>query len=472
MAHGRNKDDETPMPQTANCPRMASALLPARSTRVTIRLRAARLASATLVAALGATGLTAACGGGQSEARTTGKFKVWALRDAQNEPVVANGIKSFNSASDIDAELVTYVNDAYKQKLTDAIGTADGPDVFFNWGGGNLARFVRSGQVADLTEALKANVTASSAFLPSVLDVGKVNGRQYGLPMNGIQPVVLFYNKRVFSDAGLAPPKTFDDLLSLVEAFKRRQITPIGLAGSQSWTELMYLEYLVDRIGGPEKFAAIASGAPGAWRDPALAQALRMCQDLAKRGAFGSSFASGNYDNTSISKLLAEGSTAMMLMGSWEYATQASNNPLFVKRGDLGWVSFPTVSGGAGDPANVVGNPSNYFSVSATSRHRSAASDFVVSMMASNEYVDALIEAGQVPAVRGAEKALESSPNAAFATFTYQLVARAPAFTQSWDQTLSPNVGTALLANLGRLFQQEITPERFVSAMEAAAAAG
>jgi raffinose/stachyose/melibiose transport system substrate-binding protein/xylobiose transport system substrate-binding protein len=193
-----------------------------------------------------------------------------------------------------------------------------------------------------------------------------------------------------------------------------------------------------------------------------------MCQDLAKRGAFGKNFASINYDNTGASRLFATGKAAMFLMGSWEYSSQASNNPEFVRSGNLGWVPFPKVDGGAGDPKNVVGNPSNYFSVTSRSSHRDAAVNFVVSMVTSKEYISALIDAGQVPAVKGVDKQLATSANADFATFTYRMVADAKAFTQSWDQALSPSVASELLTNLQKLFLSDISPQQFVTAMEKA----
>jgi xylobiose transport system substrate-binding protein len=436
-------------------------------------MRHARLGKA-VVCVIAMAGLTASSGCGAvlgtagPAAGSRHRIQVWALQDAQNQPVIETGIRGYNRAAIINAQLLTFVNDAYKQKLQVSMGSPNPPDVFFNWGGGNLAQFVEAGNVVDLTTRLQRDSNAN-IFLDNILQVGKVDGRQYGLPMNGIQPVLLFYNKKVFADAGAKPPATFDDLLSLVNTFKRRGITPIALPGTQGWTELMYLEYLLDRVGGPQKFAAIAAGKPGAWRDPAMVQALAMCQDLAKRGAFGKNFASINYDNTGASKLFATGKAAMFLMGSWEYASQATANPKFVKAGDLGWVPFPKVAGGAGDPRNVVGNPSNYFSVSAKSANRDAAVNFVVAMTTSQEYISALIEGGQVPAVKGVEKELAASSNADFATFTYQMVKDPKvAFTQSWDQALSPSVGAELLTNLQKLFLSDISPQQFVTAMEKA----
>lgn len=409
--------------------------------------------------------LTGGCGtAGPGASRD--KIQVWALQDPQNEPVINAGLDRFNQASPVPAELVTYVNDAYKQKLHVSMGSPNAPDVFFNWGGGNLAEFVAANQVVDLSHALAARPDVRDAFLPSVLAVGRISNGQYGLPMNGIQPVVLFYHKGVFDRAGLKPPQTWNDLLSLVDEFKARKITPIALPGSQGWTELMYLEYLLDRIGGPDRFSAIAAGRKGAWRDPAVLRALQMCQELAERGGFGNNFASINYDNTGASKLFATGKAAMFLMGSWEYTSQLSNNPDFVKSGDLAWTTFPTVDGGEGDPSNVVGNPANYFSISASSPHVRDATTLLIETLASEEYVQDLVNSGQVPAVAGVEEKLAGTPNAEFASFTYEMVAKAANFTQSWDQALSPTVGTEMLTNLQKLFLSKISPEEFVDAME------
>src|SRR3990170_2952160 len=93
------------------------------------------------------------------------KIQVWALQDPQNEPVINAGLGVFNQGSPVPAELVTYVNDAYKQKLHVSMGSPNAPDVFFNWGGGNLAQFVKANQVVDLSHALAARPDVRDAFL-------------------------------------------------------------------------------------------------------------------------------------------------------------------------------------------------------------------------------------------------------------------------------------------------------------------
>jgi xylobiose transport system substrate-binding protein len=412
-------------------------------------------------------GSTAACSTTVA-ASGSDTVKIWALQDPQNGPIVQQGIDTFTRATKTKAALSAYSNDYYSLKLQTSLGAVNSPDIFFNWGGASLSQYVTQHIVQDLNPALRKNPAVANAFLPSVMAVAKFNGKQYGLPSNGMQPVVLFYNKSVFAQAGLQPPKTFDDLLTLVDAVKARGVTPIALPGSQTWTMLMWLEYLLDRIGGPGKFAAIAAGTSGAWADPAVRQAVASCQQLAQRGAFGSNFASITYDTAGAPHQLATGQAAMFLMGTWEYPSQLANNPDFVNSGNLGWVDFPTVAGGAGDPADVVGNPSNYFSVYSGSTRTTQAVDFVMRTLTSDAYVTALIKSGQVPAVKGVEQKLADAPNSAFTTFTYNLVAKAPSFTQSWDQALPGAVSARMLSDLQKVFLGQMSPDQFTADMSTA----
>ncbi|MGW5349147.1 extracellular solute-binding protein [Streptomyces sp. NPDC004031] len=430
-------------------------------TRRTLIALCAVTALATTATACGSSGPGSSGSGGG------GKVTVWTLQDTAFNPVQKKSVDAYNKASkDTRASMQTFVNDPYKQKLQTALGSPNAPDVFLNWGGGNLSTYVKAGSVADLSADLDA--TFKAKFLPSVLAGGTIDGKVYGVPMEGVQPVALFYNKDVFAKAGItAPPATWQDLLTDIDKMKAKKITPIALAGSQAWTELMWMEYLLDRVGGPEVFASIQAGKPGAWDDPAVATALGMIKDLVARGAFGTNYGSVNQDAGGADALLSRGRAGMELMGSWEYAGQLATAPKFVKDGKLGWTSFPTVPNGKGDPKSIVGNPSNFFSVSATSKDRTGAVDFIKKTVTEPSYVSDLLSIGQVPAVAGIDAQIKSSPNADYTSFIYGLVANAPSFTQSWDQALDPATAQKMLTNLQKVFNKQSTPEQFVSAMDA-----
>jgi raffinose/stachyose/melibiose transport system substrate-binding protein/xylobiose transport system substrate-binding protein len=425
-----------------------------------VRMRTRLAASAAGLALLST---LAACGGNDDGG---GSVSVWALEDGVVNEVQNASIDRFNDTDpSAEVELQTFANDPYKDRLRTALGSDNGPDVFFNWGGGNLKEYVDAGNVEDLTQLLEDNPDFKDRFIPSVLDVGKLDGKYYGIPMRGTQPVVLYYNKAVFEDAGVEPPKTWDDLLDAVETFKDKGVTPIALAGSQTWCELMWAEYLLDRVGGPEVFQAIRDGEEGAWEQPEVVEALGMLQDLIDAGAFGDEFASVGYDEGGASSILADGDAAMHLMGTWEYTNQLSESPDFVKGGDLGYVPFPEVEGGAGDPGDVVGNPANLYSVSSSSGNVDVAEDYLVDQMASDDYVDELIEIGDVPVIKGIEDKLAETDNADHATWLYNLVLDAPSFQLSWDQDLPSDETKTMLEQLSQLFLGEQTPEGFVETM-------
>jgi len=150
-------------------------------------------------------------------------------------------------------------------------------------------------------------------------------------------------------------------------------------------------------------------------------------------------------------------------MGSWEFANQLAAAPDFAKN-DLGYTRFPSVSGGKGDIRNVVGNPTNYWSVSSRVSDKSTAIAFL-KYMATEQYAKWLVANGDVPTSTVAEGLLDSAPNPAYAKWQYQLVRQAPAFTLSWDQALVSSIATPMTSNIQKLFNKQLSPEQFVSTM-------
>lgn len=394
---------------------------------------------------------------------------MWGLTGG-NQPVLQKSVEAWNSAhSDQSIKLDFFANDAYKTKVRTAVGAGEGPTFIYGWGGGVLKSYVDAGQVEDLSSFVKENPEVKERYLPSVLKNGEIDGKTYALPNNNVQPVVLYYNKEVFDKVGVQPPKTWDELMALVPKFKEAGVAPFSLGGQSKWPDLMWLEYLVERIGGPEVFANIAADKPNAWSDPAVTEALTKIQQLVDAGGFVNGFSSIAADSNADQALLYTGKAAMVLQGGWIYQGMKKDAGSFVTGGKLGFTTFPTVEGGKGDPANVVGNPSNFWSISAkaTDEQKKAALNYVKDGMFTDADTDALIASGAVPVVNGIDSKLEASPDKDFLTFVYGVAKKAPSFTLSWDQALSPAQGDAMLSNLDQIFLKKITPEQFVTTMNA-----
>ncbi|MFJ6380769.1 ABC transporter substrate-binding protein [Kitasatospora sp. NPDC092039] len=408
---------------------------------------------------------TAACGsGGSSAGGGAGTIHVLVYGDASNK-VEKQLVDTFNKTSKVKAVLDTIPGADYQAKLNTVINTPQAPDVFFNWGGGSIQPYVKSDLLLPLDDMIAADPALKSSFLPSVFNTAVIDGKSYGIPMRGTQPVLLFHNKKVLADAGLSVPKTWDDLLSAVQVLKGKGITPFALGGGDQWPTLMWYEYVFDRVAGPELFQKALSGDRSAWESADARKALGMLKQLVDAGAFGSNFDSVKFTDGGSPALLAKGKAAFELMGSWEYATQRDADPDFT-RNKLGYSSFPGVAGGKGDPADLVGNTNNFYSVLKKSKHPEAAAAFL-KLMYSDEFVKAQLAIGNLPTTTNTEQFLATSDSPDYSKYQYDLVKAAPSFQLSWDQAYPPAANTPIHTAVQQFFDGKLDADGFIKAMQA-----
>jgi raffinose/stachyose/melibiose transport system substrate-binding protein len=190
-------------------------------------------------------------------------------------------------------------------------------------------------------------------------------------------------------------------------------------------------------------------------------------QDLIKANGFIKGFSSITADSNADQALLYTGKAAMMLHGSWTYGGMAGSGGNFVSGGHLGWMNFPPVEGGKGDPSDTVGNPGQYMSISAkaTTAQKDIAKKFFSTAVLDAAEVKEWIDNGSVPILKGTESQLATAKGADFLKFVYDTSSKAKVFAQSWDQALSPTAAESLLDNIAKLFQLAISPQQFATAM-------
>ncbi|MCA1220606.1 extracellular solute-binding protein [Streptomyces sp. 8L] len=405
----------------------------------------------------------AACGSGSGSGGSQ-EFHVLVYGDAGNK-VEKRIVAQFNKTSKVKAVLDTIPGADYQTKLQTIINTPQAPDVFYNWGGGSIKPFVKAGLLMPLDDVFKNDPEIGGHFLPAVYNSAKIDGKAYGIPMRGTQPVLLFSNKKVLADAGVTAPKTWDDLLATVKKLKAKGVTPIALGGGDKWTTMMWFEYLYDRVAGPGLFEKAASGDKSAWASPDSKKALSMMRQLVDAGAFGKNFDSVKFTGGGSAQLLASGKAGFELMGSWEYSTQQDASPDFAAK-DLGYSTFPTVPGGKGDPTDLVGNTNNFYSVMKKTKQPAAIAKFL-KLMYSDEFVKAQLGIGNLPTTTNTDQFLDTSSNPAYAKYQLNLVSKAPSFQVSWDQTYPPSQMTPIYNAIQEFTDGKTDADGFIKAMQA-----
>ena len=178
------------------------------------------------------------------------------------------------------------------------------------------------------------------------------NGKQYGVPWD-MGMIGFWYNKKLFSDAGIsAPPATWDELLTDMSKLKAKGVAPLAIAGKDMWPSMHLWTYLVLRIGGSDALQQMIQS--GDWNTDACKAAGDAVLKLNALNPYQDGYKSATYDNEAAA--VGNGKAAMELMGQWAPGVQVADSTS--KKGlgdDLGWFPFPAVTGGAGAATDGVG---------------------------------------------------------------------------------------------------------------------
>jgi alpha-glucoside transport system substrate-binding protein len=115
-------------------------------------------------------------------------------------------------------------------------------------------------------------------------DIGKVGGKQYGVYYKAANKSLIWYNAKVFENAGAKEPKTWQDLLTAAQAVYDSGVTPFSVGGADGWTLTDWFENVYLSQAGPEKYDQLAQHKIK-WTDPSVKQALTtLAQVWGKKG--------------------------------------------------------------------------------------------------------------------------------------------------------------------------------------------
>jgi multiple sugar transport system substrate-binding protein len=110
----------------------------------------------------------------------------------------------------------------YREKVLTSVGAGSPPDVFL-LDGIDVAAFAARDVVLNLQPFAERVGVQLGLFFPQVVEPFRVGGKLLAFP-KGFSPMVYYYNRALFADAGLAPPKngwTHDEFLAAVRALTR-----------------------------------------------------------------------------------------------------------------------------------------------------------------------------------------------------------------------------------------------------------
>lgn len=250
----------------------------------------------------------------------------------------------------------------YWTKLQAAAAGGTAPDIFW-MNTVNLLNFVDAGMVLALDDTISQNKIDMTAFPTSLVEMYKVNGKQYAIPKD-FDTTAVWYNKEIFDAAKEPYPKagwTWDDMVAVAQRLTNKASGVYGIAAPLDYQSTYY--NTVPAAGG---YIINKEGTAVGFDQQATKDGIQCWIDLIQKGV---SPDLATLTDTTADTLFESGKLAMVWAGSYMTNEYTTTEGLGAK---IDCVELPTFKGKEGNVINGLG-----YSVYAKSKNAQEAQKFL-----------------------------------------------------------------------------------------------
>ena len=352
-----------------------------------MRVRKVWLGTMVLAAAL----VAAACGGGgdtsTNSANQTGTLTVWLMNGSAPQSVV-DGVNADFKAKypnvTVNVEIQQWGD--IGTKLDTGFAGSTPPDVV-ELGNTLVAKYAAAGALEDIS-GKKSSFDNSSTWLQSLTDSCTVSGKLYCVPYYAGSRAII-YRKDFFAAAGVQPPTSMDDLLTVGQKLMAAHSSDPNFSALYFPGKYWYaaLPFIWD-FGGD-----IATQSGGKWQGALSSSSAQ--QGLTTLSTLVSSLSRADKtgDEAKQDAAFAQGHIAMIVANGWEVGVitdPKAGNPALASQ--LG--AFPIPSHNAGQTAPVFLGGSD-FGVAAKSQHQDLANAWIA-LFTGNKHMQEMATVGGV----------------------------------------------------------------------------
>ena len=412
--------------------------------------------------------LAAGCAGSSNDASGGGKVTLTFWQNSTTGPgqqfwktTIANFEKSHKN---ITIKMQSIQNEDLDGKLQTALNSGSAPDIFLQRGGGKMAAMVTAGQVLDLTSLVTP--ATKSAVGAAAFAAEQLSGKTYAMPVD-VLPEGIYYSKDLFKAAGVTDaPTTFDELNADITKIRATGVAPVAVGAKDAWPAAHWYYNFALRECSQSVLDSTAKTLK--FTDPCWLKAGQDVDAFNKTKPFNNGFltTAAQQGAGSSAGLLANHKAAMELMGAWDPGVIASLTPDKKPLPDLGWFPFPTVAGGAGAPAAMMGGVDGYSCWAQAPKQ--ACADFL-NYIVTQPVQEAYYKAFDAPPVNTAAQGVVTEDILKSVLTAYKT---APYVSQYLDTNYGQNVGNALNSGVVNLLAGKGTPAQILTDVSSAVAKG
>lgn len=224
---------------------------------------------------------------------------------------------------EIRIKQIVYDDDLYSDTgLITQLKSSSPPEIYFQWAGAPIQRDAREGFAMDLSEALAAEGWKDSFIAPAFSQqMGVLSaGKPYLVPITLDVTNVIWYNKQIFKNAGVAPPANWAELVELTKKLAAANETPFVIGNQELWPLGNWASHIASRVVPPDAYEA-AFRLEKPFNTPEFEKALSLIDEIRQAGGFNKDIAGLGADPAM--STFFQGAAAMHPIGSWLVSSAA-----------------------------------------------------------------------------------------------------------------------------------------------------
>ena len=314
--------------------------------------------------------VAAGCSGNSSNSGSGSTLTYWASNQGtsldNDKQVLTPVLDEFTKQTGIKVKLEVIGWNDLQTRIQTAVTSGQGPDVL-NIGNTWAASLQATGAFLPFDDSAMKAIGGADKFVKTALDTGGAPGKTVtSVPLYGLA-YGLYYNKKMFSDAGLTPPATWEDMVA--DAKKLTTGGKYGFAlAAGSYTENAHFAFINAAQNGAELFDS--KGNPTFTSDGVVSGVKRFV-DLMQTDKVVNP-ANAQYDNgVQAVNDFATGKVAMILNQNNADNSIVANG---MKSDQYGVVPLPSPTGGQPVASHVAGIN---LSIMKNTKNKDAALKFV-----------------------------------------------------------------------------------------------
>jgi len=428
----------------------------------------------TAIAAGGLAVVLAACGNtagpaakNTDPANVTGKIEPreisWLLSRPSDGPVIkavqASAAEYAKQHPGFSLKLITTPDrPSYLQKLQTLAAAKQLPEFFDTDATPYAEKLRQQGNMVDVGKLLD-DLHVTDTFRPAALNYQRFDDKGlYMLPLE-FHMEFFFYNKALLAKAGVAVPKTLQDLVNACQPLRAAGVVPIALDGQDAWPLERYIAYPPFRLQGNDYLQKLKKG-EAKLSDPTGQAGSKFVADLGAQKCFQDGWSAQGY--TDALDLFTSGKAAIYNVGTWQMGSFTDPKLKPAVRDNISYFKLPTMPGATTTDNEYMVNSGIGMAIN-TKTFDPLVKDFVSFLI--KDYPARYMALGQLSPTK-AQPAGDSSVPALQRKLAAEVDAIGAKTAVPWDTKLDPTSNTRLQQELTKLAQGQETPQAFAATVD------